>query len=386
MTKSKELISLRVALISEQRSKYLGLGYSQEECAALTHDGEIQAVLSTLKNLGHHTTLVLGVESLVQQLAVGKHKDWDLAFNMAQGFHGPAREAQVPALLEAYQVPYTFADSATMALCQNKANTKIVLCHHGIPIAPFLVVPVNKPASSAPNFTSSGPQYPLFVKPVTEGSSKGMDTFNKVNDSAELTAAVEELKSKFSGQDILVESYLPGRELTVAILGTGENSRVIGVRELIWKNQTDSTNGVDGHAELEFASRLSKSSKDNTLVYRDHDLTQPQIQAAWHVSLDVWKLLGCRDAGRIDLRFDSDKPYAVPNIMEVSIMTLSFLFLLYMTHMVAQVNLNSGLLPIHSPLPDSAERNGMSYADLLEGIIESALRRYQPTAFVNGSS
>lgn len=125
MTKFTEPISLRVALISEQRSNYLELGYSQEECAALTHDGEIQAVLSTLKNLGHHTTLVLGVESLVQQLAAGNHKDWDLAFNMAQGFHGPARESQVPALLEAYQVPYTFADCATMALCQNKANTKV---------------------------------------------------------------------------------------------------------------------------------------------------------------------------------------------------------------------------------------------------------------------
>jgi D-alanine-D-alanine ligase-like ATP-grasp enzyme len=117
--------SLRVALISEQRSNYLQLGYSEEDCAALTHDGEIQAVLSTLKKLGHQVTLVPGIESLVQQLAAGKHKCWDLAFNMAQGFHGPARESQVPALLGAYQVPHTFADAATMALCQNKANTKV---------------------------------------------------------------------------------------------------------------------------------------------------------------------------------------------------------------------------------------------------------------------
>ncbi|CAI7641696.1 unnamed protein product [Penicillium viridicatum] len=357
MTKPEEPISLRLALISEQRSKYLELGYSQENCAALTHDGEIQAVLSTLKQLGHHITLVLGVESLVQQLATGKHKDWDLAFNMAQGFHGPARESQVPALLEAYQVPYTFADCATMAL---------FLCHHGIPTAPFLVIPAHEPASSAPKFTTSGPQYPLFVKPVTEGSSKGIDTFNKVNDSAELTSAVQELKLKFPGQDILVESYLPGRELTVGILGTGEDSRVIGVRELIWKNSTDSTSEVDGHAQLEFASRQSKSSTENLLVYRDHDLTHPQIQAACHVSLDAWKRLGCRDAGRVDLRFDSNEPDAIPNIMEV--------------------NPISGLLPVHSPLPGSAESNGISYAELLEAIIESALRRHPPATLVNGGS
>jgi D-alanine-D-alanine ligase-like ATP-grasp enzyme len=125
MGESNGSTSLRVALISEQRSNYLQLGYSEEDCAALTHDGEIQAVLSTLKNLGHQVTLVPGIESLVQQLAAGKHKCWDLAFNMAQGFHGPARESQVPALLGAYQVPHTFADAATMALCQNKANTKV---------------------------------------------------------------------------------------------------------------------------------------------------------------------------------------------------------------------------------------------------------------------
>ena len=126
MTKLDGTNGLRVALISEQRSNYLQIGYSEEECAALTHDGEIQAVLSTLEKLGHQATLVPGVESLVQQLAAGKHKDWDLVFNIAQGFHGRARESQVPALLEAYQIPYTFSDAATMALCQNKANTKVV--------------------------------------------------------------------------------------------------------------------------------------------------------------------------------------------------------------------------------------------------------------------
>ena len=183
------------------------------------------------------------------------------------------------------------------------------------------MIPANEPAGIPPKFTTSGPQYPLFVKPVTEGSSKGIDTFNKVNDPAELTSAVQELKSKFPDQDILVESFLPGRELTVGILGTGDDSRVVGVREFIWKKPTDATNGVDGHAESEFASRQSKSSKDKLLVYQDHDLTHPQIQAACHVSLDAWRVFGCRDAGRIDIRFDSNEPDAVPNVLEVSIMT-----------------------------------------------------------------
>jgi D-alanine-D-alanine ligase-like ATP-grasp enzyme len=116
---------LNIALIAEQRSTYRDQGYSEEECAALTHSGEVEAVLSTLEKLGHHVTLVPGIQSLVKHLAVGTNKDWDLFFNMAQGFHGLAREAQVPALLDAYQALYTFSDAATMALCQNKAHTKV---------------------------------------------------------------------------------------------------------------------------------------------------------------------------------------------------------------------------------------------------------------------
>ncbi|KAJ5095836.1 hypothetical protein NUU61_005192 [Penicillium alfredii] len=352
---------LSIALISERRSNYIQLGYSEEDCAALTHDGETQAVSSALKKLGHHVILVPGVESLVQQLAAGEHKGWDLAFNMAQGFYGTARESQVPALLEAYQVPYTFADAATMALCQNKANTKIVLDHHKIPTSPFLVIPAKEVPDSQPKFTSQGPQYPLFVKPVTEGSSKGIDTFNKVNEPAELEPAIRQLKAKFPGEDILVESFLPGRELTVSVLGAGADSRVIGVREFIWQKRgsesSDSSNGVSDHANPEFASRKSKSSKDKLLVYRDHDLTltDSQIQAACRVALDAWKVFGCRDAGRIDIRFDSDEPNAIPNVLEV--------------------NPISGLLPGHSPLPGSSESNGISFEMLLNAIIESALRR-----------
>lgn len=120
-----ETPSLKIALIAEQRSHYLKLGYTAEECAALTHDGEVEAVAATLKALGHDVTLVPGVQPLTEHLAAGKHNDWDLAFNMAQGFHGTARESHVPALLEAYLIPCTFSDSATMALCQNKANTKV---------------------------------------------------------------------------------------------------------------------------------------------------------------------------------------------------------------------------------------------------------------------
>lgn len=122
---SKSSDSLNIALVAERRLEYLELGYSDEECAALTHDGEIEAVAAALSNLGHDVTFVPGLPSLVEHLAAGSFRKWDLVFNMAQGFYGPAREAHVPALLEAYRVPCTFSDAATMALCQDKNITKV---------------------------------------------------------------------------------------------------------------------------------------------------------------------------------------------------------------------------------------------------------------------
>ncbi|KAJ5222823.1 uncharacterized protein N7469_009063 [Penicillium citrinum] len=315
--------SLNIALISEQRSAYLDSGFSEEQCAALTHDGEIEAVLTALQHLGYSVTLVPGIQSLVQLLAVGGYKDWDLVFNMAQGFFGPARESQVPALLEAYRIPFTFSDAATMALCQNKSFTKITLDRHHIPNASFAVIHPSEGVADTSKFEKALPPYPLFVKLATEGSSKGIEKDNKVNGLAELKPAIQKLRHQFPDQDILVESFLSGREFTVSIMGTGAQSRVIGIREHIWQeNSIDGTNN-DYHSDPmpNFACRLNKSNRSNKmLIYNDsHDMDEPQIKATCQVALDAWKVLNCRDCGRVDIRFDSDKPGSSPNVLEVGI-------------------------------------------------------------------
>jgi D-alanine-D-alanine ligase-like ATP-grasp enzyme len=173
-------------------------------------------------------------------------------------------------------------------------------------------------------FDAELPSYPLFLKPVAEGSSKGIENFNKVNQLAELEPAVQELVFRFPGQDILVESFLSGREFTVSILGTGPHSRVIGIREHIWRTSPDHSNknGYHPNPSLDFACRKSKSSKGGKLLmYNDsHDMTEPQIRAACQVALDAWKVFNCRDCGRVDIRFDSEKPGSIPNVLEVSIM------------------------------------------------------------------
>ncbi|RAQ51498.1 D-alanine--D-alanine ligase [Aspergillus flavus] len=329
--------SLHIALIAEQRSTFHNQGYSEEECAALPHSGETGSVLTTLRELGHHVTLVPGVQSLVKHLAAGTYKDWDLAFNIAQGFHGSSREAQVPALLDAYQLLYTFSDAATMALCQNKVHTKIILAHHNIPTAPFSVISRKDQNLRLENLDN---------------------IFNKVTEPAELESAVKKLRSIFPDQDILVEPFLSGRELSVSILGTGVQSCVVGVTGFLWQNPFSDRNGEnESSSSLEFASGKSKSSDANMLVVR-HDpglMAEPQVKVACQVALDAWRSLGCRDAGRVDIRFSSDEHDAVPNVLEL--------------------NPISGLLPGHSPLQSSAEENGLPYKRLLAAIIQSALTR-----------
>jgi D-alanine-D-alanine ligase-like ATP-grasp enzyme len=238
------------------------------------------------------------------------------------------------------------------------------------------VVPREEQTLSLPSFAETLPHYPLFIKPVTEGSSKGIDGFNKVKEPAELERAVQELRSIFPDEDILVEPFLSGQELSVSILGTGAHSRVIGATEFMWQKAPSDKQVRNGdYSNLEFASRKSKSSDGHMLVVRNDPavMADPQVKAACQVALDAWNALGCRDAGRVDIRFSSNEPDAVPNVLEVSVVVSTNFRGKRL--MVVQVNPISGLLPGHSPLATSAEGNGLPYEKLLAAIIQSALNR-----------
>ena len=176
--------------------------------------------------------------------------------------------------------------------------------------------------------SSSLPSYPLFLKPTTEGSSKGIDQTSKVRAPKDLDPGVRALAAKFPGQDILVEPFLSGREFTVSILGTGTSSRLVGITEHGWtqskqdgKDAAAAAAAAAGQRDLDFASRTSKCATDDTplsCIVRPLDSTDKQVKAAGQVALDSWNVFGCRDAGRVDIRFDVEGPEGVPNVLEVS--------------------------------------------------------------------
>jgi len=322
---------MRVGLTYDLREDYLAEDFTLEETAELDSRETVEALDSTLQMLGYETDRIGGVRSLVQRLAGGDR--WDLVFNIAEGMFGMGREAQIPALLDAYRIPYTFSDPMVLALCLHKGMTKHVVRNNGVPTADFLVV------NTMTDLDKLNLLFPLFVKPAAEGTGKGISDRSLVHNFHDLEKICADLLETYR-QPILVETFLPGREFTVGILGTGDDARTLKPMEVIFKE------------ELENASYSFDTKKDYHEKV-EYQLVSGEIgKVCQETALAAWKALGCRDGGRIDLRMDG---MGIPNFIEV--------------------NPLAGLNPIDSDLPILCRLSGISYQTLIKQIMESAKER-----------
>jgi D-alanine-D-alanine ligase len=323
---------MRVGVTYDLRADYLAIGMSEEDSAEFDADITIDSICRALTGLGHEPVRIGHLRALTQRLAGGER--WDAVFNICEGVAGYAREAQVPALLEAYDLPCVFSDALTLGVALDKAWTKRILRDAGVPTAPFSVI------EHASDIKAVSLAYPLFLKPVAEGSGKGVDARSRVTNAAELRAVANELLVRFR-QPVLAETYLPGREFTVGIVGTEGESRVLGVLEI---SPTEKAEGTDyGYA--------NKERCDENIVYRL--VEDAQAQAAGEVALKAWRVLRCRDGGRIDVRNDAA---GQPQFVEV--------------------NPLAGLNPEHSDLCFLAAFKGLSYQELIGLIMDSFLGRH----------
>ncbi|HOP03491.1 MAG TPA: ATP-grasp domain-containing protein [Tenuifilaceae bacterium] len=320
-----------VGLTYDLRNDYLKEGYTEEETAEFDAEVTIDAIDSTLKTLGFQTERIGNVKALINDLNKGKR--WDLIFNICEGMHGIGREAQVPAILDAYQIPYVFSDPLVLALTLHKGHTKRIVRDFGIPTADFTVV------QTLSDVEKVNLPYPLFAKPVAEGTGKGIDSKSIVDNPLKLVDTCERLLSRFN-QPVLVETFLPGREFTVGIVGTGDKARVLGVMEIV----------VTEKAAEPIYSMLTKETWHGTVDYPM--ATGLDYELCADTALRAWRALDCRDGGRIDLKMDEN---GVPNFIEV--------------------NPLAGINPDHSDLPMLARKNGISYTQMFSMIMESALER-----------
>lgn len=320
-----------VGITYDLRSDYLAEGYSEEETAEFDSPATIQALHDAIAAAGHRVDRIGNVRSLVARLAAGDR--WDLVFNFAEGLNGAGREAQVPALLDAYGIAYTFSDAVVMGLTLHKGLTKRVVRDCGVPTPDFAVV------EAEGDIDRIALPYPLFAKPIAEGTGKGVSPASRIADRRQLRQVCRDLLKRFE-QPVLVETFLPGREFTVGVLGTGERAEAVGALEVILKD----------NAEPGVYSYRNKEECEERVIYRlAHDAAAREAAA---VALAAWRALGCRDAGRVDLRADAKG-------------RISFI----------EVNPLAGLHPTHSDLPILWQQAGGAYNDLIRRILESAAAR-----------
>ena len=248
----------------------------------------------------------------------------------------------------------------------------MVLEHFGIRTAPFAIIPAHPPVDVVlstkdhmiqrvienSRHAVGLQQYPLFAKPIGEGTSKGILQCNKITKPENLKTTVETLSTLYGNQDILLEPFLSGREITVGILGTGEDAKIIGANEYIYKSPQSSEDDANYDDIIDFAADTVKNAPIDTnsrMTVNSADLTEPQIHSACQLALAAWKALGCRDAGRIDTRFDRMGEVGLPCILEI--------------------NPIPGIIPDWSDLALIATNNGLPYDRFLDEIITMALKR-----------
>lgn len=317
--------------------------------AELDSDRTVDALVAVFQRAGHEAAFFEGDLSLVQQLPAFAP---DLCFNLCEGHFGDARESHVPALLEMLRIPYTGSGVKALALTLDKALTKRVLRDHGIPTAPFAVL--TDPDQGLPDDL----RFPLVVKPVGEGSGMGVTESSLVRDPVALRREVARLVEQYR-QPALVEAFLPGRELTIGMVGNPGAPRVTegpwakvpfhdGLHVLppfeVLLNGGLYTDVVKNHWEGDWTEGVH---------YRcPAPLLEGLLERVTALAVATFRATGCRDVGRVDVRLDADDQ-----------------------PMVLEINALPGMAPAWSDLVLEADHAGVDYDALALGIAGAALER-----------
>jgi len=320
-----------VGLTYDLRSDYLKMGFSEQETAEFDFDETVEAIESTLNELGFETERIGHLRNLISRLDADER--WDMVFNICEGMYGTGREAAVPALLDNYKIPYVFSGPVTLSLTLHKALTKRVVRDAGILTPDFFVVTNEKEIASLPLI------FPVFAKPLAEGTGKGINANSVIDTREELRIICKNLIKTFR-QPVLVETFLPGREFTVGITGTGKKASVVGVMEVFLKSNAD---------ENVYSYNNKEECEDRVIYEKAKGYIATEVA---RISLQAYRVLECADGGRVDIRMDA---LGRPNFIEI--------------------NPLAGLHPQHSDLPILCKLHGISYHELMERIMRSALQR-----------
>lgn len=290
----------------------------------------------------HKVTLIEADNNAFEKFKQSKP---DIVFNIAEGFNNLNRESQIPSMLDMLKIPYTGSDALTLGICLDKARTKEILSYYKIPNAKFILVDRIKPLSN------HSIEFPSIVKPVSEGSSKGIFSSSLVKNYDELNAEVKRVIDEYN-QPAIIEEFLPGKEFTVALIGNDANTDILPIVEIKYEDFPENVEHL-----YSYEAKWILDTKDNVFdVFEcpaaiDNDLEKLIKDTA----LQTYNVLRCKDWSRIDIRLDKN---GTPNIIEI--------------------NPLPGIMPDpneNSSFPKAARAAGINYNEMIQRVLFEACKR-----------
>lgn len=358
---------MKIALLANlKQNAPIWEGMAKDRWDDLDSPKTIQAILNALQANGHIAEFfeaqITPPHNLIENLT-----DFapDLCFNIAESHFGESREAQIPAVLDALQIPYTGSQVLTLTLALDKPMTKRILSYHGLPTPEFQVFERPTDPIDGDLLDEAGElRFPLFVKPSREGTSIGVDARSIVRTVAELYDAVNDQLQKYR-QPILVEHFIEGRELTVGVIGNlGRTAaRRLNDRDVVSALPTSlnfmpvleiDLNAYDVSEAGIYTNRIKTDLVDTFYYHCPAHVDATLVHQLNELTAAVFRVTGCRDVARVDFRLDNVT--GTPYILEV--------------------NPLPGLNPGYSDLCIQAQAAGWTYEHLIGAITDEALVRY----------
>ncbi len=323
--------------------------YQSDEFAEWDNPETIDAVAEALRERCEVIKIDCNPARLPHIIATLLKEKPDICFNITEGIGEPSREAQIPALLDMMRLRYTASDPATLCLTLDKARTKEILSYYQIPTPSFRVIHTLREEEI---FLKESLQFPLIVKPLYEGSSKGIFERSVVSSPEELSRQLREVIEHYQ-QPALVEQFLSGREFTVALIGNGEAVEVLPIIELLFDHLPKASRKIYSYE----AKWLWDDPENPVEVFKcPAPISNELADEITSLCKRTFWALRCRDWARIDVRLDEHgKPFII------------------------EINPLPGILPNpdeHSCFPLAARMAGMDFNALINRVLDEALKRY----------